>query len=84
MAGVSGPKGTSASKLRKQISRAKVRAHRERLKKCGLKPVQFWVPDVTSATFRAEAHQQSCAVGASRSAAGDQAFIDAVSNGSDE
>jgi hypothetical protein len=58
-------------------SRAKVRAHRDRLRARGLRPVQYWVPDMRSAAFRAEAHQQSRAVASSQHAADDQAFIDA-------
>ncbi len=61
-------------------SRDKVRAHRERLRALGLRPVQVWVPDVRSASFKAEAHRQSLAVAGSHGAADDQAFIDAVSD----
>ncbi|MFM8647162.1 MAG: antitoxin MazE family protein, partial [Methylocystis sp.] len=43
-------------------SRDKVRAHRERLRARGLRPIQIWVPDVRSTTFRSAAHQQSLAV----------------------
>lgn len=60
-------------------SRVKVREHRARLRALGLRPIQIWVPDVRSATFRAEARRQSTAVAASPHAAEDQAFIDAVS-----
>jgi Protein of unknown function (DUF3018) len=60
-------------------SRAKVQAHRERLRARGLRPVQLWVPDVRSAAFRAMAHRQSLAVAQGGDAASDQAFIDAVS-----
>ncbi len=61
-------------------SRDKVRAHRERLRALGLRPVQIWVPDVRSPSFKAEAHRQSLALAASPEAADDQAFIDAVSD----
>lgn len=61
----------------------KVRAHRERLRAQGLRPIQIWVPDVRSPTFRAEAHQQSLAVASSDQAEEDQAFVDAVSDGSE-
>lgn len=60
-------------------SRDKVRAHRERLRALGLRPVQIWVPDVRSATFKAEAHRQSLLLAGSAAEAEDQAFIDAVS-----
>jgi hypothetical protein len=46
-------------------TRVKVREHRERLRAQGLRPIQIWVPDVRSASFRSEAHRQSAAVAAS-------------------
>lgn len=61
-------------------SRDKVRAHRERLRRQGLRPLQIWVPDVRSPSFRAEAHRQAAAVASSTSAAEDQDFIDAISD----
>lgn len=64
---------------RSTSSRDKVRAHRKRLRRQGLRPVQIWVPDVRSPKFAAEAHRQSRAVARSRHAAADQAFIDAIS-----
>ena len=60
-------------------SKAKVRAHRERLRRQGLRPIQIWVPDVRSPGFAAEARRQSHAVAASARASEDQAFIDGVS-----
>jgi hypothetical protein len=65
---------------RNNISRDKVRAHRARLRGRGLRPIQFWVPDVRSEAFRTQAHAQSLAVSRSRYAQDDQAFIDAVSD----
>ena len=65
--------------MRKSFSRDKVRAYRERMRAQGLRPIQIWVPDTRSATFRDEAHRQSLAVAASAHAHEDQAFIDAVS-----
>jgi Protein of unknown function (DUF3018) len=65
-------------------SRVKVREHRERLRKQGLRPIQIWVPDVRSPAFRSEAHRQSAAIAASAHAWEDQAFIDAVSDWGDE
>jgi Protein of unknown function (DUF3018) len=65
-------------------SRVKVREHRERLRSQGLRPIQIWVPDVRSPSFRSEAHRQSLAVAASAHAREDQAFIDAVSDWGDE
>ena len=46
----------------RSTSRDKVRAHRTRLRKAGLRPVQIWVPDVRSKSFAQAAHRQSLAV----------------------
>lgn len=61
-------------------SRDKVRAHRKRLRKLGLRPIQIWVPDMRSPTFAKEAHRQSLAVAKSPYARDHQDFIDAVSD----
>jgi hypothetical protein len=60
-------------------SRDKVRAHRARLRRRGLRPVQIWVPDVRSRSFKREAHKQAMLVGKSVSERDEQSFIDAVS-----
>ena len=60
-------------------SRDKVRRHRERLRRQGLRPIQIWVPDVRSPDFVREAHRQSLAVARSTAATDDQAFIESVS-----
>ena len=65
-------------------SRLKVQEHRQRLRKRGLRPIQIWVPDVRSPTFRSEAHRQSRAIATSNYAQEDQAFIDTISDGGDE
>jgi hypothetical protein len=59
--------------------RARVRAHRARLRRQGLRPIQIWVPDIRSPEFVRAAHEQSLAVAGSEHAAADQAFIDAIS-----
>jgi hypothetical protein len=59
--------------------RDKLKAHRERLRRQGLRPIQVWVPDVRSPAFEAEAHRQSLAVARSEQERQDQDFIDAVS-----
>jgi hypothetical protein len=59
--------------------RNKVRRHRARLRRQGLRPIQIWVPDVRSKAFAREAHRQSLAVAKSRHAKVDQTFVDAVS-----
>jgi hypothetical protein len=64
-------------------SRDKVRAHRERLKRQGLRPIQIWVPDVHAPDFQAEARRQSEAVARGVAEADDQAFIDAFSDDQD-
>ena len=60
----------------------RVRAHRQRLRTQGLRPIQIWVPDVRSSQFAEQARLQSVAVARSTHEADDQAFIDAV--GTDE
>jgi hypothetical protein len=59
--------------------KVKVREHRERLRRQGLRPIQIWVPDVRAPAFRSAAHCQSLAVAASSHAHYDQAFVDSVS-----
>jgi len=63
----------------RSASRDKVRAHRTRLRKLGLRPVQVWVPDVRTKAFSLAAHRQSLAVAKSRHAGHDQEFVDAIS-----
>ncbi|HEX8192439.1 MAG TPA: antitoxin MazE family protein [Allosphingosinicella sp.] len=53
--------------------------HRQWLRAQGLRPIQFWVPDVSNSAFRAEAHRQARAVAQSAYEAQDQAFIDSIS-----
>ncbi len=63
----------------KQGTRDKVRAYRERMRARGLRPIQIWVPDTRTASFRDEAHRQSLAVARSEGAGDDQSFVDAIS-----
>lgn len=70
-----------AASAKSKGSRDKVRAHRERLRRQGLRPIQVWVPDVRSPAFAAEAHRQSLLVAESAGEAADQGWIDAVSAG---
>ena len=65
-------------------SRDKVRAHRIRLRKAGLRPVQIWVQDVRSKSFALAAHRQSLAVAKSPHAKRDQSFVDAISAWNEE
>jgi hypothetical protein len=62
----------------------KVREHRERLRRQGLRPIQIWVPDVRAPAFRSAAHRQSLAVAASSRDREDQAFVDSVSAFTDD
>jgi len=62
-----------------KTSRDKVRAHRDRLRRKGLRPLQVWVPDVRSPLFKKEARRQARAVAKSSHAELDQDFIDAIS-----
>ncbi len=64
-------------------SKDKVQAHRDRLRRQGLRPIQIWVPDVRAPGFAAEAHRQSLAVARSPHAEEDQAFVDAISDWGD-
>lgn len=61
-------------------SRDKVRAHRERLRRRGLRPIQIWVPDVRSRRFAREAHRQSLLVADDALEREDQDFVDAVAD----
>ena len=60
-------------------SRDKVRAHRARMKKRGMRLIQMWVPDTRSRTFRRQAHLDSLAIANSPHEKDDQAFVDAIS-----
>ena len=71
--------GTATRSKASRKIRDKIRAHRERLRSQGLRPVQIWVPDVRSKVFAREAHRQSLAIAKSPQEATDQAFVDAVS-----
>ena len=61
-------------------SRDKVRDHRARMRAKGMKLVQFWVPDTSSAEFKAEARRQSRLIARSPHEAEDQAFVDSLSD----
>jgi len=64
---------------RPRTPRERLRAHRDRLRQQGLRPIQIWVPDTRSPNFAIEAHRQSLAVAQSRQEAEDQDFIEAIS-----
>jgi len=75
------PRSRFRSKTSKKVksSAEKVRAHRARLRKAGLRPVQIWIPDTRSPEFAREARRQSLAVARSPQEQEDQAFVDAIS-----
>lgn len=68
---------TTAAKRRQ--GREKVRAHRARLRRCGLRPVQVWLPVHSPALVR-EMRRQAAAIAKSEHEADDQAFVDAISD----
>lgn len=59
-------------------TRLKVQAHRDRMRRRGMRLVQLWLPDTQSAAFRREAHRSSLAVARSAAEKDDQAFVDAT------
>lgn len=65
---------------RSSSGRDKVRAHRERLRQQGLRPIQIWVPDTRTPEFAQEAHRQALAVARSQHAEDDQSFIEAITD----
>lgn len=73
-----------ATRTKSKTSRDKVRVHREKLRRQGLRPIQIWVPDVRSPEFAAEAHRQSLIVANSPQEKEDQEFIDAITDWGDE
>jgi hypothetical protein len=59
--------------------RERVSDYRRKMRESGFRPVQFWVPDVRTERFLAEAHRESLAVAAADRRGDDQEFIEAVS-----
>jgi hypothetical protein len=75
------PKAPRAAKqAQTSTSRDKVRAYRKRMRAKGLRLVQMWLPDTRTPEFAAEAHRQSLRANASPFAAGDQAWVDSMSD----
>jgi uncharacterized protein (DUF2336 family) len=62
----------------RKSARTRVSEHRARLRAQGLRPIQFWVPDVESEEFRAEAHRQCQLLANNPADAEDQAFMESV------
>lgn len=59
--------------------RERVSDYRRRMRESGFRPVQFWVPDVRTERFGAEAHRESLAVAAADATGDDQEFIESIS-----
>ena len=62
-----------------ETSKLKVRAHRERQRALGLRPIQVWVLDTRAPKFRAAAQKQSLAVARRNQDEDDRTFIDLIS-----
>lgn len=60
-------------------TRAKVKAHRAKLRAQGLRPIQIWVPDTRAPGFIEEVRRQCKILAESPQAADDQAFVDSIS-----
>lgn len=59
-------------------SAERVRAHRQRLRAQGLRPVQFWLPDVSHPNFKSEARRQALLIARSPMEPDDQAFMESL------
>ena len=73
-----------AESTQPKTNRERVAAHRERLRKQGLRPIQIWVPDVNSPEFKAEARRQSLLVAQSEQEQDDLNFIESLLDWGDE
>ena len=62
----------------RKTSRDRVRAHRERMREQGLRPITIWVPDVTTPEFQAEARRQARAVAESEAEKYDMQFLESL------
>lgn len=69
----------ASSTTTRKSTRDKVRKHRQRRRKAGMRLVQMWVPDTRTKEFAREAARQSRLAAQSPHAAEDQAFVDAIS-----
>ncbi len=68
-----------AKQTRRRPTRIRVKAHRDRLRAQGLRPVQIWIPDLRNAAVREEIARQCRAIANDPNEPADQAFIDAIS-----
>ena len=65
-------------------SKERVRRHREKLRKQGMKPITIWVPDVNSAEFAREARRQSLLIASHPATEEDMAWVEDVSMWTEE
>jgi hypothetical protein len=65
---------------RKKATRAKVSAHRARMRAQGMRLLQIWVPDTRSPEFAKEARRQMRALARSPHAKDDLAFVESLSS----
>lgn len=65
-------------------SRARVSAHRDRLRAQGMRPVQLWIPDMRSEHFISEAHRQSALVASADARSDDLDFVESITADWDE
>jgi len=73
--------GTARQPKRRKVSASnKMRAYRERMRAAGMRQVQIWVPDSTSAALRREARRQSLLVSRSTGEAGALRDIEAIAD----
>jgi len=70
----------SAAARRKKATRAKVSAHRARMRAKGRRLLQIWVPDTRSPEFAKEARRQSRALARSPQEKEDIAFVESLSS----
>lgn len=66
--------------MAEQTTRERVREHRARLRAQGLRPVEFWLPDMDSPEFIAQAHEASLRAAQSPHAQEDQEFVESISD----
>jgi hypothetical protein len=68
----------SAARPKKVAANAKMQAYRERMRAAGMRQVQIWVPDATSAAFRREVRRQSLLVSRAKGERGALRAVEAL------
>ena len=62
-----------------KTSAERAKTYRRRMREKGFRQVSFWVPDVRTPEFAAEARRESLLIANSSYEADDQAFVDSIS-----